>query len=81
MANELPNLQLLEGTANTEKRDALPAQWLSGHYPNPGDKLHYCKMHDLGVIPETLEGFEQFHADRRERLRARIGEMLSAKGE
>lgn len=76
MANELPNLQLLEGTANTEKRDALPAKWLTAHYPNAGDRSHYCSMHDLGEIPEVLDGFEQFHADRRERIRARINTVL-----
>ena len=82
MANELPNLQLLEGTANTEKRDALPAKWLVTHYPNAGDQAHYCAMHDLGEIPEALDGFEQFHSDRRERLRARIKAVLGVgKGE
>ncbi|HIK65902.1 MAG TPA: DUF262 domain-containing protein [Henriciella marina] len=77
MANELPNLQLLEGTTNTEKRDALPAKWLSSHYPNAGDRAHYCAMHELGDIPDTLEDFEQFHTDRRERLRARINDVLA----
>lgn len=76
MANELPNLQLLEGTANTEKRDALPARWLVAHYPNAGDQAHYCAMHDLGEIPETLDGFDQFYGNRRERLRARIKAVL-----
>lgn len=76
MANELPNLQLLEGTANTEKRDSLPSKWLATQYPNAGDQAHYCAMHDLGVIPEALDMFEQFHADRRERLRARIKAVL-----
>jgi hypothetical protein len=76
MANELPNLQLLEGTANTEKRDALPTKWLATNYPNPGDRSHYCAMHDLGDIPDTLDGFEQFHSDRRERLRTKINSVL-----
>jgi hypothetical protein len=78
MANELPNLQLLEGTANLEKRDALPANWLSSHYPNAGDRSHYCAMHELGEIPDLLDGFERFHADRRERLRARIKAVLGS---
>jgi hypothetical protein len=77
MANELPNLQLLEGTANTEKRDTLPATWLASHYPNPGDQAHYCAMHDLGEIPESLDGFERFHAGRRERLSERIKAVLN----
>ena len=81
MANELPNLQLLEGTANTEKRDALPAKWLSRHYPNVGDRAHYCTMHDLGDVPDTLEEFAQFHADRRGRLRTRIKTALTIEQE
>lgn len=79
MANELPNLQLLEGTANIEKRDALPTKWLATHYSNPGDASHYCSLHDLGDVPETLDGFEQFHRDRRERLRTRINSMLNVR--
>ena len=78
-ANELPNLQLLEGTTNTEKRDALPAKWLLNHYPTAGDRAHYCAMHDLGDVPSTLEGFEQFHADRCDRLRARINDVLAVR--
>ncbi len=76
MANELPNLQLLEGTINNEKRDALPAQWLVDHYPNPGDQAHYCAMHDLDDVPVSLDGFEKFHASRRERLRTKINTLL-----
>lgn len=77
-ANELANLQLLEGTINTEKRDKLPLTWLASHYPNAGDQAHYCSMHELGVVPEALEGFEAFQEARRERLRARIQAVLSA---
>ena len=76
MANELPNLQLLDGTANTEKRDALPSTWLSTHFLNAGDRAHYCSIHDLGDVPDSLDGFEQFHADRRERMRTRINSVL-----
>ncbi|WP_230281041.1 DUF262 domain-containing protein [Croceicoccus sp. Ery15] len=81
MANELPNLQLLEGTANTEKRDKLPGEWLADHYPNAGDRAHYCAIHDLGDVPEALEGFEQFHSERRERLRTRIQGVLTIEQE
>lgn len=76
MGNELPNLQLLEGTANMEKRDILPEKWLKKIYPNDEGRVHYCSIHDLGDIPETLEGFEQFHSDRRERLRLRLQAVL-----
>lgn len=77
MADELPNLQLLEGTVNTEKRDALPGAWLTTQYPNTGDRAHYCSMHDLGDVPDRLERFPEFHNARRERLRERINSVLS----
>lgn len=64
MANELPNSQLHEGTANTERRDALPARRLAAQYPNAGDQAHYCAMHDLGDIHERLDGLETFHVPR-----------------
>jgi hypothetical protein len=75
-ANELPNLQLLEGVINNEKRAAMPAEWLAKHYPDPTAQLHYRTKHDLGELPSDLRDFEAFYAARRERLRARLTRML-----
>ena len=72
MANELPNLQLLEGTANSEKRDKLPSVWLTTRFPLPKDHKHYCGLHELGEVPEDLDSFEEFYNARRERLRSKI---------
>jgi hypothetical protein len=77
-ANELPNLQLLEGAANNEKRAALPADWLSKQYPDPGAQTHYLDKHMLGDLAADLQGFEAFHSARRDRLRAALTTMLSA---
>jgi hypothetical protein len=77
VANELRNLQLLEGTVNTEKRDASSGAWLATHYPNTGDRAHFCSMHDLGYLPDTFDGFPEFHVARRERVRERISSVLS----
>lgn len=76
MANELPNLQLLEGTANMEKRDTLPSVWLTATYPVSKGKVHYCEMHQLGNVPDNLDKFEKFYVDRRERLRKMIKSAL-----
>lgn len=76
MANELPNLQLLEGTANTEKRDKLPSIWLAARFASAKDGKHYCGMHELGTVPEDLNGFENFYNARRERLRSKIEAAL-----
>jgi hypothetical protein len=75
-ANELPNLELLEGPINNEKRATLPAEWLRKYYPDPATQLNYLGKHELGELPETLAGFEDFHSTRRDRLRTKLTEML-----
>jgi hypothetical protein len=75
-ANELPNLQLLEGPINNEKRATLPAEWLRNYYPDPSTQQHYLDKHELGVLPETMKGFEAFYSARRDRLRTKLTELL-----
>ncbi len=77
-ANELPNLQLLEGTINNEKRAAMPADWLAKHLPDRAAQLHYRTKHELGDLPVDLRRFEAFHSARRERLRAKLVALLCA---
>jgi hypothetical protein len=77
-ANDLPNLQLLEGAINNEKRAAMPDQWLAKHLVDPAAQLHYRTKHELGDLPKDLRGFEAFHSARRERLRAKLIGMLCA---
>lgn len=76
LANELPNLQLLEGTANNEKRARLPSVWLEERYPLEGDRRHYQTMHLLGEVPPGIDGVETFWLARRDMLRARLEEAL-----
>jgi hypothetical protein len=77
-ANDLPNLQLLEGPINNEKRAAMPSEWLAKHLPDPAAQLHYRTKHELGDLPSDLRGFEAFHSARRERLRTKLLAMLCA---
>src|ERR1700730_5936381 len=56
LANELPNLQLLEGPANTEKRATMPFSWLHDRYSHEGDREHYRSIHLLGEIPSEIQG-------------------------
>lgn len=77
-ANELPNLQLLDGAINNEKRAAMPAEWLAKQYPDPTNRSHYQTKHELGDLPADLHDFETFHLARRERLRAKLMAMLCA---
>ena len=76
LANDLPNLQLLDGPSNTEKQATMPAEWLSHRYASDDARRHYLTLHALGEIPADIQGFEQFHAARKGRLREMITKML-----
>jgi hypothetical protein len=77
LANELPNLQLLEGPANIEKRAGMPTDWLGGRYPIEADREHYRSIHLLKDMPSEIQGCEAFWAKRRERLGERISAILN----
>jgi hypothetical protein len=77
LANELPNLQLLEGPANVEKQAAIPDGWLRNRYPTEHDREHYRSMHLLGDVPGDIQGFEAFWTARRDRLHERIEAVLN----
>ena len=72
----LANLQLLDGAVNNEKRASLPAAWLSKASLDVETRREYQARHMLGDVPQTLTGFGDFYAARRERLKLRIGELL-----
>ncbi|MGI4733369.1 MAG: DUF262 domain-containing protein [Janthinobacterium lividum] len=79
-ANELPNLQLLEGAANTEKQAAMPATWLAKHHPGKAASQNYRDNHLLGELGDEIAGFDAFCEARRERLRERLVELLGGPG-
>ncbi|WP_041358188.1 hypothetical protein [Nitrobacter hamburgensis] len=74
----LPNLQLLEGAINNEKRATLPIAWLSAHLPDTTSHVHYRTKHELGEMPADLEGFEAFYFGRRDRLRKKLIDLLGS---
>ena len=76
-SNSLPNLQLLEGTANEEKKASLPADWLEHEYKTDVSRMNYCDRHLLGVVPQ-FAGFREFHETRRNALRSRIEGLLGS---
>lgn len=80
-AQELPNLQLLEGPLNLEKSDQLPAAWLGTHLPDPQARQHYLDKHLLTWLPADLSGAEAFFALRRDRLRERLTALLATGGD
>ena len=80
-ANRLANLQLLEGSANKSKQDKLPLEWLIEKFPNEAARENYCNLHDLGSVPADVLGFRGFYTARRERLAARLREVLKMNGD
>lgn len=76
-AQELPNLQLLEGPLNVEKSDAQPGSWLAAHLPDPETRRHYLDKHLLGDLSDGVDGFETFFLARRVELRARLVKLLA----
>ena len=78
--NRLGNLQLLIGGINNEKRMQLPAEWLDRHFLTQEERQHHCNNYLLGVVPDSIVGFEKFYQERRKRLLERIGVMLGEIG-
>ena len=74
----LPNLQLLPGTPNIEKRDKLPDTWLEGAFPNQEKRAVYESENDLDDLPLELGSFLEFFAARKERMRKRLDAALRA---
>ena len=73
--NRLANLQLLEGSTNASKGAKLPADWLRGQYSEE-ERRNHCHLHDLGDIPNGVEGFLGFYEARRTRILERLGRLL-----
>ena len=70
----LANLQLLSGQANVEKQAMMPHEWLK-RMKKPL-KRAYVATHDLGEVPENMEGFVNWYEERRMRLKERLSELL-----
>lgn len=76
--NLLPNLQLLAGTANIEKQDAMPAVWAAKAFPNNEKRGTYFDENDLDGLPLDLVDFLSFFEQRKARVRNRLLSALGA---
>ncbi len=76
MMNSLPNLQLLAGVENQEKRSKLPTEWLST-FESDEKRTEYLNLHLLGNVPDDLLEFKSFHSARRESLKSEITTLLT----
>ena len=76
MRDGLANLQLLDGAANIEKQQTLPAEWLRRMFPDQASRSNYCGKHFLFQVPEEIKEFAAFYQSRREQLQMRISRLL-----
>lgn len=75
-ANRLPNLQLLEGSINNQKRQKMPHDWYAQFKPDANARQQYLAGLEITDLPERLDDFLAFYERRREALRARIVSAL-----
>lgn len=79
MFNRLPNLQLLEGTINNEKRAKMPAQWYGTLWPDEAAKTAHLQAQGISFLVEDISDFASFYDDRKKTLRSRIDMVLNNK--
>ncbi len=75
--DRLANLQLLEGSVNLSKNDALPFDWLVSTYPDPVQRQAILDRHDLAIVPTSELEFLDFYQARRRLLNRRLTSLLS----
>lgn len=76
--NLLPNLQLLAGTVNVEKQDALPADWIGTAFPSEEKRATHVSENDLDDLSLDLADFMVFFEARKQRIRSRLIDKLGA---
>lgn len=74
--DQLPNLQLLQDTANIEKQATLPAEWVEHRYPEAEARAHYLHSNDLADLDLDFSSFIDVFETRRNRMRARLATVL-----
>lgn len=70
--NRLPNLQLLEGSINNQKRQKMPHDWYAQLKPDAATRKEYLAGLEIASLPEELDGFMGFYEQRKQALRDRI---------
>ena len=78
-SNLLPNLQLLEGTINNEKRAKMPADWYAVMWPDEQARKAHLETQGISFLVDDLKDFLDFYEDRKTTLRSRISSVLNSK--
>ncbi|WP_414434609.1 DUF262 domain-containing protein [Alloalcanivorax venustensis] len=74
--NRLPNLQLLVGSINNEKRQKMPLEWYQAQWPGELARKQYLENQAIQNLPDDLLGFPDFYQQRKATLKARIKAVL-----
>lgn len=77
-SNRLPNLQLLEGTMNNEKRQKLPSEWYESAWPDPDARLRHLHSQGIDLLPKNVGEFDEFYAQRKAFLMSRIQQVVNS---
>lgn len=77
MSNQLPNLQLLEGSFNNEKRQKMPAEWYANLWPEESARTNHLQSQAINFLVDDIAKFEEFYLDRKTTLHSRIGKILN----
>lgn len=76
--NKLPNLQLLEGSMNNQKRQKMPHQWYTQLWADNHAMTIHLQSQAISSLPEELIDFMTFYNERHQTLLARIKTALSS---
>ena len=74
--DQIPNLQLLQGTINTEKSNKPFNEWLNEQYPLEDEQHYYMRNHYVPDEDFTIEKFSSFFDARRELMKDRLYEIV-----
>lgn len=76
LINGLANLQLIPGPINESKQGELPLTWAEREFPDSAARNDYLARHDLHGLPDSILGFPDFYAVRRQRIIDRLNALL-----
>lgn len=79
-SNRLPNLQLLEGTINNEKRQKMPSEWYAAFWPDPEARLRHLQSQGIDELPKDIVHFDDFYEQRKALLMSRIQQVVNDQG-
>ena len=56
----------------------MPAEWIRDTFKKRDERQDYIARHLLGVVPASLDGFQDFYDNRRQSLVSKITQVLNS---